>query len=88
VRIKRRVKPGMFFWSFEATPRTLQGYEAMYMIRKGQTKGIVSVKQHSSPDCFEWLLKQRSMSQPGVLPSITFLATQPIAGSERVLRAA
>jgi transposase-like protein len=34
--IKRRVKPGLGFNSFETAWRTLQGYETMHMIRKGQ----------------------------------------------------
>jgi transposase-like protein len=34
--IKRVVKPGMGFFSFETAGRTLQGYEVMNMIRKGQ----------------------------------------------------
>ncbi len=34
--IKRLVKLGMGFFSFETAGRTLQGYEAMHMIRKGQ----------------------------------------------------
>ena len=34
--IKRRVKPGLGFYSFETAWRTLQGYETMHMIRKGQ----------------------------------------------------
>src|ERR1700741_5392877 len=38
--IKRLVKPGMGFWSFETAWRTLQGYEAMHMIRKGQMQGV------------------------------------------------
>src|SRR6202051_2292610 len=33
--IKRLVKPGMGFFSFETAWRTLQGYEAMHIIRKG-----------------------------------------------------
>ena len=37
--IKRLTKPGMGFFSFETAERTLQGYEAMNMIRKGQVKG-------------------------------------------------
>lgn len=36
--IKRRVKPGLGFGSFSTAWRTLQGYEAMNMIRKGQLK--------------------------------------------------
>ncbi len=38
--IKRLVKPGMGFASFNTARRTLRGYEAMNMIRKGQVKGI------------------------------------------------
>ena len=37
--IKRLTKPGMGLFSFETAERTLQGYEAMNMIRKGQVKG-------------------------------------------------
>src|SRR5512142_3211643 len=38
--IKRLVKPGMGFFSFETAGRTLQGYEVMNMLRKGQVKGV------------------------------------------------
>ncbi len=38
--IKRVVKPGMGFFSIETAGRTLQGYEVMNMIRKGQIKGV------------------------------------------------
>ena len=38
--IKRLVKPGMGFFSFETAGRTLQGYEVMNMIRKGQIHGV------------------------------------------------
>jgi transposase, IS6 family len=38
--IKRLVKPGLGFFSFETAWRTLQGYEAMNMIRKGQMQGM------------------------------------------------
>jgi len=38
--IKRVVKPGMGFFSVETAGRTLQGYEAMHMIRKGQVRGV------------------------------------------------
>ncbi len=46
--IKRLVKLGMGFFSFETAWRTLQGYEAINMLRKGQMRGIEkgdSVKQ-------------------------------------------
>ncbi len=38
--IKRLVKPGMGFGSFNTARRTLRGYEAMNMIRKGQVQGV------------------------------------------------
>jgi len=38
--IKRLVKPGLGFFSFETARRTLQGYEVMNMIRKGQIHGV------------------------------------------------
>src|SRR6266516_4861952 len=38
--IKRRVKPGLGFFSFETAWNTLQGYESMNMIRKGQVHGV------------------------------------------------
>ncbi len=38
--IKRLVKPGMGFFSFETAWRTLQGYEVMNMVRKGQMHGV------------------------------------------------
>jgi transposase, IS6 family len=38
--IKRLVKPGMGFFSFETAWRTLQGYEMINMVRKGQVQGV------------------------------------------------
>jgi transposase, IS6 family len=38
--IKRRVKPGLGFFSMESAWRTLQGYEVMNMVRKGQMRGV------------------------------------------------
>jgi transposase-like protein len=38
--IKRLVNPGMGFGSFKTARRTLRGYEAMNMIRKGQIQGV------------------------------------------------
>ena len=37
--IKRLVKPGLGFFSFETAWRTLRGYEVMNMVRKGQIQG-------------------------------------------------
>ena len=39
--IKRLVNPGMGFGSFNTQGRTLRGYEAMSMLRKGQVQGVV-----------------------------------------------
>lgn len=38
--IKRLVKPGMGFFSLQTAWRTLQGYEVMHMLRKGQMQGV------------------------------------------------
>jgi len=38
--IKRRVKPGLGFFSPETAWNTLQGYEVMNMVRKGQMRGV------------------------------------------------
>lgn len=38
--IKRLVKPGMGFGSFNTARRTIKGYEIMHMMRKGQIKGV------------------------------------------------
>ena len=38
--IKRRTNPGLGFGSFSTARRTIQGYEAMHMIRKGQVKNV------------------------------------------------
>ena len=37
--IKRRVKPGLGFGSYQTACWTLQGYEAMNQLRKGQVRG-------------------------------------------------
>src|SRR4051794_20446359 len=39
-RVKRLVRPGLGFGSFHTARRTLAGYEAMAMIRKGQVRQI------------------------------------------------
>jgi len=38
--IKRRVNPGLGFGTFSTAQQTIQGYEAMHMLRKGQLEGI------------------------------------------------
>lgn len=39
-RVKRLIRPGLGFGSFQTARRTLAGYEAMAMIRKGQLRDI------------------------------------------------
>jgi len=38
--IKRRVNPGLGFFSFNTAWRTISGYETINMIRKGQIAGM------------------------------------------------
>jgi transposase, IS6 family len=49
--IKRLVKPGRGFFAFETAWRTLQGYEAMHMIRKGQMRGRKKGDSSSQAAC-------------------------------------
>ena len=37
--MKRTIKPGLGFFSYPTAWRTIQDYEAMYMIRKAQIEG-------------------------------------------------
>jgi IS6 family transposase len=36
--MKRKIKPGLGFGSYPTAWRTIQGYETMHMIRKGQVE--------------------------------------------------
>ena len=38
--VKRRVNPGLGFGAFHTAQRTIQGYEAMHMLYKGQIEGM------------------------------------------------
>jgi transposase-like protein len=38
--VKRRVDPGLGFGAFSTAERTIQGYEVMHMLRKGQIEGM------------------------------------------------
>jgi transposase-like protein len=38
--IKRRINPGLGFFSFNTARRTISGFEAMNIIRKGQIEGV------------------------------------------------
>jgi IS6 family transposase len=38
--VKRRVNPGLGFGAFATAQQTIQGYEAMHMLHKGQIEGI------------------------------------------------
>jgi transposase-like protein len=38
--VKRHVNPGLGFGAFDTAQRTIQGYEAMHIIRKGQIEGM------------------------------------------------
>ena len=37
--MKRRVQPGLGFWAYQTAWRTVQGYEALKQLRKGQVPG-------------------------------------------------
>jgi len=52
--IKRLVKPGMGFGSFNTARRTIKGYEIMNMLRKGQVKEVEPVRCGGSLRCSNW----------------------------------
>lgn len=58
--IKRRVKPGLGFFSDPTAWRTIRGYEAMHMIRKGQVegadKGNIKAQNQFIAGLFGWVL--------------------------------
>jgi transposase-like protein len=37
--LKRRIRPGLVFFSYPTAWRIIRGYEAVYIIRKGQVRG-------------------------------------------------
>jgi len=41
--MKRKIEPGLGFFSYPTAWRTTRGYEAMHMIRKGQIQGASKV---------------------------------------------
>jgi len=56
--IKRRVKTKQNFREFQAARRTIEGYEAMHMIRTGQARWVsddVRQQNSSSTSCSIWL---------------------------------
>ena len=59
--IKRRVKPGLGFASYQTAWRTIHGYEAMNMMRKGQVLGADKHKISLSP------IYLVSLSKPKIL---------------------
>ena len=38
--VKRRVNPGLGFGAFHTAQQTIQGYEAIHKLRKGQLEGV------------------------------------------------
>ena len=57
--VKRRVNPGLGFGAFDTAQRTIQGYEVMHMLRKGQIEGLtkrdVLAQNHIINQLFGWL---------------------------------
>jgi IS6 family transposase len=49
-RIKRLVRPGLGFESFESASRTIAGYEAMAMIRKGEVTSAPANNMQAQAD--------------------------------------
>ena len=45
--MKRKIRPGLGFFSYPTAWRTIQGYEMMHMIRKGQIEGAEKGNIHA-----------------------------------------
>jgi len=80
--IKRLTKPGMGFFSDLTASRTLQGYEIMNMIRKGQVHGVAKGDVGGQVALITKLFGAAvSIEQAGSLPPhfvfFQFFATQP-----------
>ena len=71
-RVKRLTRPGLGFGGFWTARRTLAGFEAMAMIRKGQVQNLAvatsELKRPSSPGCSRWLPEPR-LPRPDRVPS-------------------
>jgi DDE domain len=80
--IKRLTKPGMGFFSFKTAWRTLQGYEIMNMMRKGQGQGVAKGDVRGQAPLIARLFgvtryAEQSESLPPHFLFLQFLATQP-----------
>ena len=68
--VKRGVNPGLGFGAFATAELTVQGYEAMHMLRKGQLeelpKGMSLPRTASSTSCSGWPHNKRSPASPHV----------------------
>ena len=65
--VKSRVNPGLGFGAFHSAQRTIQGYEAMHMLRKGQLAGIVRrdvIAQNRVINQLFGLVAQRALARP------------------------
>jgi hypothetical protein len=74
--VKRLVRPGIGFRSFHAARRTLAGYEAKVLIRKGQVRNIGGRDMRAKPPS--------SLSYSRVLTDLP--ANQTICGSPQSLQ--
>ena len=77
--IKRLVKPGMGFFSFNTARRTIRGYEIMNMVSKGQTSWSGERSRQRTgplhqPNMQEWLHNQSSIPK-SFLSSTSFCNT-------------
>ena len=57
--IKGRIRASQHFRSFWGAWRTIAGYEAIHMIRKGQTYGSAPAARVGLLHCFIWFVQRR-----------------------------
>jgi IS6 family transposase len=77
--VKRQVHPGLGFRAFHTAQRTIQGYEAMHMLRKGQhdrlAKGDVLAQNRVINQLFG-LAAERMLAQPRTPSSFCHTTSQ------------
>jgi hypothetical protein len=77
--VKRRVNPELRFRAFSTAERTIQGYEAMHMLRKGQIEGLAKgdvLTQNRVINQMFGLAAERVLAQP-LLTLHSVFATLP-----------
>ena len=86
--VKHRVNPGLGFGAFDTAQRTIQGYEAMHMLRKGQFEGVIKgdvLAQNRVINQLFGLAASRALAQPLLMVPLVFATLPSGRPSSRVM---